>query len=78
MRALAFLVIPFAWRTVRDTGVNIYQENAVTGARRVLNRCCGYQPICRAWLGGGDFDERPVPPNCRSSGVPLILENRRS
>ncbi len=40
----------FAWRTVRDSGVYLYQENAITGARRTVQYSGGYQPKDFAWL----------------------------
>lgn len=44
----------FRWKTVRDTGVFLYQENAVTGRRRVRRyRPDGYQPVNQRWLDGG-------------------------
>lgn len=49
---LAWVRSLFAWRVVRDTGVWVYQENAVTGRRRVLRFGDGWQPVDAAWLGG--------------------------
>jgi hypothetical protein len=41
----------FAWRTVRDSGVYLYQENAVTGARRAMRyNVGGAQPLDHDWL----------------------------
>ena len=41
------------WRTVHDTGVWCYQENAVTGRRRILRvNFNGYQPIDASWVEG--------------------------
>lgn len=43
----------FAWETRRDTGVWLYQENAVTGARRIIRGAAhGYQPCDFVWLEG--------------------------
>jgi hypothetical protein len=59
----------FAWRTIRDTGIWIYQENVVTGERRALRhvgvaKC--YQPVAHHWLQGRDWDQpRPSPPPSR-------------
>lgn len=59
---------PFAWQDVRDTGRWLYQENAVTGSRRVHSSGSGgHQPISRGWLQGGSFDPG-VPPNQGSGG----------
>ena len=43
----------FAWRTVRDSGVWLYEENTVTGARRVSRIGGGHQPQDLTWLSGG-------------------------
>jgi hypothetical protein len=45
----------FAWRGVRNQGVWLYKENAVTGARKAvrINRG-GYSPIDLVWLGDGE------------------------
>lgn len=49
-------VAPFAWRDVRDQGVWLYQQNAVTGARRAVRISrCG-QPIDFAWIAAGEAD----------------------
>lgn len=40
----------FAWEIVRDSGVYIYEENTVTGARRAITYSLCYQPLDRAWL----------------------------
>ena len=43
----------FAWSTVRDTGCWAYQENRVTGERRVVRSSpAGYQPVDLSWLRG--------------------------
>jgi len=65
---ITFLRSLFSWRTVRDTGVHFYQENAITGARRVLRRDGGYQPVDRAWLRTGDWSRPGPPPNEGSGG----------
>ncbi len=44
----------FAWRTVRDTGVWRYSENAVTGRRKAVWGGYGYQPVDHGLLGVGD------------------------
>lgn len=49
---------PFGWRTVRDTGITVYQEHP-SGRRRVRQRHGGYQPIDRRWLDGGDWTPSP-------------------
>ncbi|RKT35313.1 hypothetical protein BXY70_1346 [Roseovarius halotolerans] len=48
-----------AWRTVHDTGVNAYQENEITGERRVIASGSGYQPVNIGWLRG-DVDDPTV------------------
>lgn len=58
----------FAWETRRDTGVWLYQENAVTGQRRITRISpCGYQPSDFGWLKKAD-----------SGALPLAVENFRS
>ena len=49
---IRWLRIIFAWETKRDSGVWIYQENRITGARRVFYRGAGYQPLDVHWLQG--------------------------
>lgn len=39
----------FAWHVQRDTGKTVYEENLITGARRVWQRHGGYQPIDQSW-----------------------------
>ena len=52
-----------AWRTVHDSGVWLYQENAVTGARRALRFSPGHQPRRDQWLAGGAWKQPlPAPP----------------
>jgi hypothetical protein len=44
----------FAWRDVRQAGKWLYQENAVSGARRVVPAFIGgISPINSQWLKGG-------------------------
>lgn len=44
----------FAWRTIRDQGVWLYEENAVTGARRATRiRGDVWSPINWDWLEAG-------------------------
>jgi hypothetical protein len=51
----------FGWKVVKDTGVWVYLENSVTGARRVSRGSwVGYQPIDRYWLAGGPESEAPL------------------
>lgn len=47
----------FRWRTVRNTGAWLYQENTATGRRRAI-RGSGYQPLDRQWLDGGPWSSR--------------------
>lgn len=45
----------FPWRTVRDNGVWLYQEQSRTGERRAIHRHgAGYQPVNSVWLNGGE------------------------
>lgn len=66
-----FLRTPFAWREVRDSGVWLYEENEITGARRALRVSRCYQPQDFDWLDGGGFDRRPRPPTT-GSGVRVL------
>ena len=48
----------FAWRDAFCTGVWLYQENSVTGRRRLVRVLDhGHQPIDRRWLAGHSSDE---------------------
>jgi hypothetical protein len=65
----------FAWRTVMRYGPWRYEENSITGARRVPGldtmRKGGHNvhPGTRHWLAGGDFSfERPAPPRSHRLG----------
>lgn len=59
----------FAWRTVEDTGVWRYQQNAVTGRRRLLRVGPGLQPVARQWLEGGPLKPpRGRPPHGGRAG----------
>lgn len=50
-RAMVLLRAFFAWREVYNTGVHSYQENTVTGERRVRRVVAGgYQPVDHRWL----------------------------
>lgn len=40
----------FAWRTVADTGVWLYEQNDITGARRVCRVGGGHQPQAMGWV----------------------------
>lgn len=42
----------FAWREVLDTGVWLYKENAITGARKAQRTGLGHQPKNHLWLAG--------------------------
>ncbi len=44
----------FAWRTVKDTGVWKYRENAITGRRKAVWSGGGYQPLDAGFLRPGD------------------------
>lgn len=53
----------FAWREVRNTGLNSYQANTVTGARRVVRLVSGgYQPVDGGWLRTGEWTNPGPPP----------------
>lgn len=53
-----FIKSLFAWREIHDTGVYSYQQNAITGGRRIRRiNAGGYQPINDAWLNGGQWDQ---------------------
>ena len=45
---------PWAWVTVRDTGVHRYQVHP-SGQRRIIRAGSGYQPIDRQWLATGGW-----------------------
>lgn len=49
----------FAWRQVRDTGVWLYLENDITGARHVFRVGGGWQPVDVDWL---ERRTHPLPP----------------
>lgn len=60
MPMLRWLRSLFAWREVRNTGVHSYQQNAITGRRRVLRRMAGgYQPVDGRWLTFGEWEDAP-------------------
>ncbi|MFN7340224.1 MAG: hypothetical protein ACK5VI_03980 [Opitutia bacterium] len=65
----------FAWETRRDTGVWLYQENTVTGERRItrISRC-GYQPCDFGWLRQGNFGAPPLAVENFRSSQPLERE----
>ena len=51
MSLLSRIINHFAWKTVRDTGVWIYQENSRTHNRRAIHlRNSGHQPCDWDWL----------------------------
>lgn len=52
----------FAWRGVRNTGVHSYEQNTVTGARRVVRIAEGWQPVDHYWLCSGEWNEASPPP----------------
>lgn len=59
----------FSWETVYSTGVHRYQENRVTGKRRIqlIGIGYGYQPIDKGWLDTGKWTPVPkLPKNVRS------------
>lgn len=47
------------WRTVRDTGVNVYQD-CRCGKRRVTIGGTGYQPVDQDWLLTGAWTPLPM------------------
>ena len=61
---------PWAWSTVRDTRITLYQQHA-SGERRVLVReGCGYQPVDWGWLNTGEWTNW-------SDDVPQVRAPRR-
>ena len=52
----------FAWKDIRDSGVWIYSENAVTGQRKAYRYGGGWQPLDYSFLRKGDMvvDHRGV------------------
>ena len=58
---LRWLKIQFAWRQVRDSGVYIYEENEITGQRRVIPYSLAYQPLDRVWLANRPSPTGPHP-----------------
>ena len=40
----------FAWKMVKDSGVWVYYENAITGERKALDKGGCWQPIDYLWL----------------------------
>jgi len=66
---IRWIVSLFAWRTVWDSGIRRYQQNGVTGLRRVRTYGAGYQPIDLAWLYGGGRSRPPthLPSHARSA-----------
>lgn len=70
-RLWAIIATPFSWEDVRDSGVWLYQENKITGARRALPLCeGGYQPQDLEWLSICASEDPanampPIPPSPR-------------
>lgn len=68
-----WLRAPFAWRRDHIAGFYSYEENAITGERRVQRCVCGgYSPIDLDWVLRRDkmevtppFAVRPAPPPMR-------------
>lgn len=50
-----WLLSPFAWRVVRDQGVWVYSENAITGRRQCWWRGAGYSPVDYTFMRKGDL-----------------------
>lgn len=62
-------VLPWGWRTVWDSGVNLYQQHT-DGRRRAKYYGPGNQPLDVRWLAGGErFDPRAISPPPGPSGV---------
>lgn len=56
MRIVTLILNALSWRTVRDNGVWIYQQNSRTGARRAIRHAgAGHQPVDAGWLQGGEI-----------------------
>jgi len=54
------------WKTVRETGDNLYQVNIITKKRRVKSRF-GLEPVDKNWLKTGMWSPAPAIGN---SGTP--------
>lgn len=63
MKLPRWMRVCLAWRTVREAGVYAYQQNDVSGSRRIirLNTGC-HSPMDLAWVKTGRFAEPPRPP----------------
>ncbi len=60
---IRFLRSLFAWREVRNTGLNSYRVNEITGARRIVKLADGaYQPADWGWVRTGEWTCRAPPP----------------
>lgn len=62
----------FAWHTVKRRGHDVYQENAITGQRRIVESPIvhgGCSPVDRDWLHRRETE--PAPPR-GGSGVPPL------
>jgi hypothetical protein len=60
---------PWGWRTVWDSGVNLYQQHP-DGRRRAKYYGPGHQPLDVRWLAGGErFDPRAISPPPGPSAV---------
>ena len=58
----------FAWKEVHISLCYSYQENEITGSRRVRGGVRGgYIPYNKRWLSGGGFHYMPPLPNSKSA-----------
>lgn len=58
----------FAWETIRNTGVNLYQVNRVTGKRRIAKtEAGGWQPVDQQWVDTGEW-RKLRPPGAGTTG----------
>lgn len=61
MRLWRWIKVQFAWEIVRDSGVYVYEENAITGERRAIPYSLAYQPLDREWLRNRPSPTGPHP-----------------
>lgn len=64
MRLFINLAIFFAWKTVIDTGIWVYEENEITRKRRCFRKFNSrhvYQPCDMRWVMGADVKPEKWP-----------------
>lgn len=57
----------FAWKMVRDSGVWLYYENAITGERTATRYSACFQPLDLEWLDRKSY--RPTTPAPSPKGL---------